>query len=1225
MERRYKLGQRLVSTAVVTGLLVNPVIGALAAGQSVQLPSVDISSLGQLGVVGQFDGISTYEYKGQQYFASGLLSGVDALIAQQENNVFVDEGQLDGIVFSSCALEGVVYYGGNFTKTGDVETAGVGCYNASSGEILALPNGPNGTINVLYCNSNSSEVYVGGDFTFNNGSSIAVWSTKNQKWSLPAFGGFTQGAHINAITSFGQSIIFGGAFSGLQNSSLLGINGTVGEQLVTFNGATAYAFNGASGQNENNLLCPNGGGWRVLENAQGSWGVNFNFTFDPTRIRLYNLNDDSNGVKTFRLITTPSNGIMNLTYVDPSSGKTVACDAYCPLPQYTDQPYMDFEFVNVVETDGFQIFLLDFYGDQSGLEAVELFQYSMVTYAINEFNEPKSCQGGKTSGGSVVSGEGWAVTTDGSTLYLETTIDDSSELSNLTVTFKPNITDSGNYTVQLFTPGCTDDGTCSTRGGANVTVYPAANQDPVSTILYQTNDFDKYDTVFSGIIDPSNGYDVRVEMAPVVPVASTPITFVAQKVQWVLTSNVTNEINIQNLFEFNPDNFTGNANVTVNGQYMPIGDTAINQAGPSLGNSAVVNALYGTSDTLFIGGSFTISQGSNLVAVSQGAQPTDPFSRVASGGLNGTVTSITQINEQDLSIIGDFGGTANGTESGLGGIAFYDTSSQKWTALGGGVSGGSVHFAVPVTVNDTQALAVSGNFTEVLANNTSAGASGFCLFLLSENTWQPMSSLELPVVNGSLSSESNYGNGTLYFGGLQITDSAAPGAITLDGSLTTLSPPPFSFADHLSYDNATNTTASRGKRNTGSLFLPAGNTINTAVFVNNTLSVYGGAFTATDSNGKLVNDVILVNGSQSFGLPNNPITSDSVVYAVYTADSRLYIGGSLTATVNGNAASGIMFFDLDNQTYPTQPPGINGGESLVTYIGTRPSSNDLIVMGSFDQAGGLGCPSFCVYDLDANRWNAPTSGLSGLVSSAVFLDTNTLFFAGQISLNDSSVYFGQYDFSTSAFSTDNDLSTGLPGPVNSFVINGEGTSSMFASGTNLNSSSAFLAYWNNSAWTFIDSVFSTGTVITGLSILPLLQGHSENGILPTDELLVVTGSIVLQDFGNASTVMYDGSSWQPLFITTAESGSGIVSSVFAQNSKSFSSLLGKTYMARGFVVLVSLAIAVGLILLIILLGLLAASIRKRRQGYRPAPTRINEEQMTQTVPPENLFSQFGHK
>lgn len=64
-------------------------------------------------------------------------------------------------------------------------------------------------------------------------------------------------------------------------------------------------------------------------------------------------------------------------------------------------------------------------------------------------------------------------------------------------------------------------------------------------------------------------------------------------------------------------------------------------------------------------------------------------------------------------------------------------------------------------------------------------------------------------------------------------------------------------------------------------------------------------------------------------------------------------------------------------------------------------------------------------------------------------------------------------------------------------------------------------------------------------------------------------------------------------------------------------------MKRGFVVLVALAIAVGLTLILIALGLLIAYIRRKRQGYE-APSRVSETEMAETIPPEMLFEEMSH-
>ena len=66
-------------------------------------------------------------------------------------------------------------------------------------------------------------------------------------------------------------------------------------------------------------------------------------------------------------------------------------------------------------------------------------------------------------------------------------------------------------------------------------------------------------------------------------------------------------------------------------------------------------------------------------------------------------------------------------------------------------------------------------------------------------------------------------------------------------------------------------------------------------------------------------------------------------------------------------------------------------------------------------------------------------------------------------------------------------------------------------------------------------------------------------------------------------------------------------------------------MKKGFVVLISLAIALGLVFLIVVLGVLASYIRRRKEGYQPAPTVMLEKSSSiqDRVPPAFLFGSVG--
>jgi hypothetical protein len=53
---------------------------------------------------------------------------------------------------------------------------------------------------------------------------------------------------------------------------------------------------------------------------------------------------------------------------------------------------------------------------------------------------------------------------------------------------------------------------------------------------------------------------------------------------------------------------------------------------------------------------------------------------------------------------------------------------------------------------------------------------------------------------------------------------------------------------------------------------------------------------------------------------------------------------------------------------------------------------------------------------------------------------------------------------------------------------------------------------------------------------------------------MLMGDIQLPGFGNASAVLYDGSSYQPYILSTKKDGTnGIIHGLFSQNTQNFSS------------------------------------------------------------------------
>ena len=346
-------------------------------------PSLDLSKMGRVVLTGDFDAISLYSYQ-QQTERVYNTNGSQSIVTQRPNGDFATTVTSDGSINSMCpfvmkdgTLAGVVV-GGNFTSIGGQESRGVAMYDPSTQEITALP-GLNGTVNVLWCDQETNTVYVGGKFTGGNSTNAIAW-VGTAGWSDLPFTGFN--GQVNEIRGAPNgNMIFAGSFTGLGNKNATTVVHK-DQQIINLSSAnvTAEFSSAASGFSEpGNIVCKTGGQdgaentWLLEDNTPGSWKANLSFGFRPTKLRLWNTNQDGRGTETFRFTAFP-NAIMNFTYIDPN-GKNTTCDARCPLSNDTKKfPYQDFRFVNTVGMSSFQIDISAWYGQGGGLNGIELFQ-----------------------------------------------------------------------------------------------------------------------------------------------------------------------------------------------------------------------------------------------------------------------------------------------------------------------------------------------------------------------------------------------------------------------------------------------------------------------------------------------------------------------------------------------------------------------------------------------------------------------------------------------------------------------------------------------------------------------------------------------------------------------------------------------------------------------------------------------------------------------------------
>ncbi|KAK6391646.1 hypothetical protein LTR95_019647, partial [Oleoguttula sp. CCFEE 5521] len=324
------LGPELALFILSSPILFARTVGAITQTQ-VPSPNLDLSQLGRVALAGDFDSISLYEYVGQSQ-DSFSTNGSQSLLTRYPNGAFQTLGTTDAYIETMCPfmqngkLQGVVV-GGNFTRLGGVEAQGIALYDPNTTSITALP-GLSGRVSALYCDDASGTVYVGGSFSAGNSTNAMAWVTG---WSNLPFEGFN-GPVSSIVKNTAGNIVFGGSFEGLGNATtpkdpdVQVINLSSGN--ITSSGTSTR--NGFSDPVQ--IICKTGAQdgagntWLLQDDTQGYWQGAYSFGFNPTKIRLYNTQQDGRGTKTFYFEDMNSGGILNLDYSD-ADGKSRSCSA----------------------------------------------------------------------------------------------------------------------------------------------------------------------------------------------------------------------------------------------------------------------------------------------------------------------------------------------------------------------------------------------------------------------------------------------------------------------------------------------------------------------------------------------------------------------------------------------------------------------------------------------------------------------------------------------------------------------------------------------------------------------------------------------------------------------------------------------------------------------------------------------------------------------------------
>lgn len=1104
------------------------------ATQSIPNPNIDLSDLGQAALLGDFDAISVYSFAGQFN-----RNGSNAILQHLPDGAYEPLATTDATIETMCpfvrrdgTFEGVIV-GGNFTSLGGVSTRSIALYKPDLKSITPLL-GLEGTVAAVLCDQERETVYVAGAFDAANTTNAIAW-TVDGAWQTLPFAGFD--APVLSVTKAPNGhIVFGGSFSGLGNTTTTSSERDRATQQIPLTPAGTISVGGASNENAAAIACPTNGSdvaWKLNADTPGFWRADFAFGFQPTRLRLFNA-----GTREFRFTAFPINGIMNLTYTDPESGDQRNCDARCPLPENPEGGFTDFFFVNKVGMDSFRIDISDWYGNAGGLAGIQLFQSDIFSYAVNTFNEP-TC-GGPTGTLSTVSTTGpWfkMPSQDSNSEYLAA-VPGPADIQDTEIVFEPSIQQSGNYTVTVYTPGCRQDSSCSSRAVVNITGTLTTNSEQTFfTQIAQTNDFDKYDTVFQGLIDATSE-----TFRPKVSIKASGLQgtqrIVASRVKFSLVATTGG---LNGLFDFDPDQVQVNPD--------DFSDSDINNAGMLLGADAQILDLLTVGDTMFAGGAFTDDRFENIMAFSSDGNA----SSLSDGGLNAAVRSM--FAQDDLLYVGgNFTGTSTGNQQGLANVAAYSISQRQWVSLGAGLNGAVEHvapFAINTSSTNTEiAIAFSGDFTEISASrsDTAVSVEGLAVWIPSAKNWLQRADVPQQLLTGQLTAAALLPNNTwMGAGSLASLGQPLHGAAELnskDGHVILDSLP-----INITPDQSSSTLSKRA-------LLPDQNVTGVMESITyepggQNVTVLAGHFTAVGTNGVTLQNVLFVNGSANnvvTGLPTG-VNDNSTFVALEAHGNLLFAGGRVTGRVGDRSVSGVLIYDMNTADFAaTQPAGLVGGSVIVNDIKVQPDTDSVYVGGSFARTTQeLACSTVCMYDTTTNQWSPVGGGLGGIVTQLFWEDRNILLAVGNMTIGGNITSLARYDSRDQIWTQV--MNDAIPGPVTAFAAVTDNGKQVWVAGTATNGS-AFLIHTDDGENHIVTGLLSQGTTIRGLAVVNAESNHQSNDYLARDEMLLVMGQLNITNFGPASAATFNGTAMMPLVLASKADGSvGSISQLAASQPR----------------------------------------------------------------------------
>ncbi|KAL6310506.1 cortical protein marker for cell polarity-domain-containing protein [Sparassis latifolia] len=851
-------------------------------------------------------------------------------------------------------------------------------------------------------------------------------------------------------------------------------------------------------------------------------------------------------------------------------------------------------------------------------------------------------------------------------------------------TWMPYVSGSGQYDIYMSVPGCTDFQDCALRTSVDVTVFPGAGLQPWITTVSQQNTNDASTLIYSGPIIPSSPQFVTtISMTlahdPAGEGQNGQYELVADSVQLVLTSaNVTSNgtahgtsgtSGSQTAFGFLEWPLSSMSSVNATSALPNSTETSLDTLGfdlySALGGAAALTSsslpsilavVQHPSGTIFVGGEFNLTSGSasgssNIVSFQNGALVSLP-----SNGLNGPVTSLALYGNQ-LYVGGAFDDTASASTQGkLSGVAMYNVQQNQWSALEAGLNGA----VNSLDVSNGQVL-IAGNFTNIVSTSGSSSdqsAAGFVTWDVTSGAWVNNGGFvngKMTFIGNGTSSGSQFvaGNivtsfsyGATGFVLLQNGPNGVPevnaltvqlNSATVQGSSSNLQRrhmhshvhgssstwfPKINFSHVFKRQSATSNLSPLPSPNPA----PAPAVLAGAFWTNTSSSkviIIGGNFTFSTSGSVSQNVAIYDNETGSIHpLEGNQI--NGTVRALLVQGDELFIGGEITLA--GTNINGFAMYNLATQQWDVsglQPLQASSGSSVVvrSITASPSSSGTVIVAGSFAQAGSMPCRSVCSLEYNSRKWTALGDGIQGDISSIAYAG-DTLVAAGSIALaNGTQANVASFIFSNSSWASVGDGAE-LPGPVTAVAVNDGNFNSVFTAGRTSDGTASFLYFWDGQSWSPVGNTLQAATDVAQLTMVPLQNTHNANSVIESDRMLLVSGSLSDSSFGNASAALFDGQTFVPYIVTASSSGTpGAISSlIYSLSTFSFTQ---HHFLATGVVILISIAIAAGIVFLLVLIGILWTLFSRRGDKLSKFDTADIDQDDDSTHRPSSLLAHIN--